>query len=171
MQNRCLAGGTGFLWLLCMFQYQHILLASHGTPGAQAAERAVLALAAPGARITQLVVVPDFWKGMMGDDWLNNASTRDIYGKHVENQLAREIDAELARMQAQAQAAGVRHENRVVLGKPAECLLECAAQVHPDLVLIGSPRPPGVKGLRSRMQPETLVRGLRAPLLVVPYPV
>ena len=42
-----------------------------------------LALAAPGARLSQLVVVPDFWKGMMGDDWLNNASTRDEYGRHV----------------------------------------------------------------------------------------
>lgn len=153
-----------------MPEYQHILLASHGTPGAQAAERAALVLAAPGAHITQLVVVPDFWKGMMGDDWLNNASTRDIYGRHIESQLAREIDADLQRMRTQTQAAGLRHEHRVVLGKPAECLLDCAAQVHPDLVLIGSPRPPGVKGLRSRMQPETLVRGLRVPLLVVPYP-
>lgn len=153
-----------------MPEYQHILLASHGTPGAQAAERAALALVAKGARITQLVVVPDFWKGMMGDDWLNNARTRDIYGRHIEKQLAREIDVELARMQSQAQAAGVRHESRVVLGKPAECLLQCAAQVQPELVLIGAPRPAGVKGLRSRMQLETLARGLYAPLLVAPYP-
>lgn len=153
-----------------MSEYQHILLASHGTAGAQAAERAALALAAKGARITQLVVVPDFWKGMMGDDWLNNASTRDVYGRHVENQLAREIDADLARVAAQVQAAGMRHERSVVLGKPAECLLQCASRVRPDLVLMGSPRPPGVKGLRSRMHLETLVRGLRVPLLLTPYP-
>jgi hypothetical protein len=36
--------------------------------------------------------------------------------------------------------------------------------------VIGSPRPPRVRGLRSRMQLETLVRPLAAPLLVVPYP-
>lgn len=153
-----------------MPDFSNILLASHGTPGAQAAERKALELAAPNARLVQLIVVPDFWKGMMGDDWLNNASTRDIYGRHVENQLAREIDVELARMGAMARSAGLRYESQVVLGKPSECLLECAAQVQPQWVLIGSPRPPRVRGLRSRMQIEPLVRSLRAPLLIVPYP-
>ena len=58
----------------------------------------------------------------------------------------------------------------IVLGKPAECLLEAAAMLNPDLVVIGSPRPAGVRGLRSRMQLETLVRGLAVPLLIAPYP-
>ena len=129
-----------------------------------------LALAAPGARLSQLVVVPDFWKGMMGDDWLNNATTRDAYGRHVERQLEREIEEEVARVRAQTQERGLRYERRVVLGKPAECLLEAAAMLNPDLVVIGSPRPTGVKGLRSRMQMEKLLRGLAVPLLVVPYP-
>jgi nucleotide-binding universal stress UspA family protein len=119
-----------------------------------------LALAAPGARLSQLVVVPDFWKGMMGDDWLNNASTRDAYGRHVEQQLEREIEAEVARVRERAAALGLRYERRVVLGKPAECLLEAAASINPDLVVIGSPRSARVRGLRSRMQLETLVRAL-----------
>jgi len=119
--------------------------------------------------LSQLVVVPDFWKGMMGDDWLNNASTRDAYGRHVEQQLEREIEAEVARVRERAAALGLRYERRVVLGKPAECLLEAAA-IKPDLVVIGSPRPARVRGLRSRMQLETLVRGLAVPLLIVPYP-
>ena len=71
-----------------MLKADRVLLASHGTPGARAAERAALALAAPAATIFHLVVVPDLWKGMMGDDWLNNASTRAAYGRHVESQLA-----------------------------------------------------------------------------------
>jgi len=129
-----------------------------------------LALAAPGARLSQLVVVPDFWKGMMGDDWLNNASTRDIYARHVESQLEREIEVEVARVRSQATELGLRYERRIVVGKPAECLLESAAMLKPDLVMIGSPRPPRAKGLRSRMDPGTLLRGLTVPLLVVPYP-
>ncbi|MDH3318751.1 MAG: universal stress protein [Betaproteobacteria bacterium] len=147
-----------------------MLLASHGTAGARAAERMALELAAPGARLSQLVVVPDFWKGMMGDDWLNNASTRDAYGRHVEQQLEREIEAEVARVRARAGELGLRYERRVVLGKPAECLLEAAAMLKPELVVIGSPRRAKVKGLRSRMQLETLVRALAVPLLIVPYP-
>lgn len=129
-----------------------------------------LALVAPGARLSQLVVVPDFWKGMMGDDWLNNASTRDAYGRHVERQLEREIEEEVARVRALAQERGLHYERRVVLGKPAECLLEAAATHKPDLVVIGSPRPAGVRGLRSRMQLETLARRLAVPLLIAPHP-
>jgi nucleotide-binding universal stress UspA family protein len=129
-----------------------------------------LALAAPGARLSQLVVVPDFWKGMMGDDWLNNAATRDAYGRHVEQQLEREIEVEVARVRGRAAEMRLRYERRVVLGKPAECLLEAAAMLKPDLVVTGSPRPTGVRGLRSRMQLEALVRGLAVPLLIVPHP-
>jgi len=75
-----------------------------------------LALAAPSARLSQLVVVPDFWKGMMGDDWLNNSSTRDAYGRHVEQQLEHEIEAEVARVRGHAAESGLRYERRVVLG-------------------------------------------------------
>jgi nucleotide-binding universal stress UspA family protein len=116
------------------------------------------------------VVVPDFWKGMMGDDWLNNASTRDAYGEHLERQLEREIEVEVARVREAAAERGLRYERRLVLGKPAECLLEAAASIKPELVVIGSPRPARVRGLRSRMQLETLVRGLAVPLLIVPHP-
>ncbi|CAG0969878.1 hypothetical protein BURK1_01170 [Burkholderiales bacterium] len=129
-----------------------------------------LGLAAPGARLSQLVVVPDFWKGMQGDDWLNNAATRDVYGRHVERQLEREIEEEVARVRAQAADAGLRYERRVVLGNPALRLIEAAAMLGPDLVVIGSPRPAGTRGLRSRMHMEKLLRGLAVPLLVVPHP-
>ena len=153
-----------------MPEYTHIVLASHGTPGAQAAERAALALLPSGARLSQLVVVPDFWKGMMGDDWLNNASTRDAFGRHVERQLEREIAEQVARVRTQAGERGLRYESRIELGKPADCLIEFAGEFGPDLVVIGSPRPRGVQGLRSRMDLETLVRALAAPLLIAPYP-
>lgn len=153
-----------------MNRYAHVLLASHGTPGARAAEQCALELADSGAQLTQLVVVPDFWKGMMGDDWLNNATTRDVYARHVESELQREIDEHVARVDAQAKALGLRFAHRVVLGKPAQCLVRFAAEIAPDLVVIGSPRPPNARGLSSRMQVEVLVRGLGAPLLVAPYP-
>ena len=107
---------------------------------------------------------------MMGDDWLNNASTRDAYGRHVEQQLEREIEVEIARVRGRAAEIGLRYERRVVLGNPARCLIESAAMLKPDLVVIGSPRPARVRGLRSRMQPELLVRGLAVPLLIVPHP-
>ncbi|MBI1988949.1 MAG: universal stress protein [Betaproteobacteria bacterium] len=153
-----------------MTEFAHILIASHGTPGAQAAERAAFALCRARGRLSHLIVVPDLWRGMMGDDWLNNASTRDDYGKYVENQLQREIQSHIDRMRPQALARDIAYEFRVVLGKPTECLLAFSREAAPDLVLIGAPRPKGVSGLRSRMHPEQLAGTLAVPLLVIPYP-
>ena len=153
-----------------MLKADRILLASHGTPGGRAAERAALALAAPDATIFHLVVVPDLWKGMMGDDWLNNASTRAAYGRHVESQLAREIEEHRVAIEREVRASGRRYELKVVLGEPSAALLEYAAALRPDCVVIGAPRPKGAPGLRSRMRVEKLAGVLAAPLLVVPHP-
>ncbi len=154
-----------------MLQAARILLASHGTPGARAAERVALELCrGAGAVVFHLTVVPDLWRGMMGDDWLSNASTRDAYCKHLESQLGNEIDQHRQTLEPEVISAGARYEARIAIGKPAECLLEFAAQVNPELVVIGSPRPPGAPGLRSRMQAEKLIKSLAAPLLIVPYP-
>lgn len=153
-----------------MLKTDRILIASHGTPGARAAEHAALEMAAPAATLLHLVVVPDFWKGMMGDDWLNNASTRAAYGRHVESQLAREIEAHRLALEQQIRSAGRRYEMKAVLGRPAEALIEHAAATRPDLVVIGSPRPRGAPGLRSRMRVERLAGALPAPLMIIPHP-
>jgi nucleotide-binding universal stress UspA family protein len=147
-----------------------ILLASHGTPGARAAETAALELLGPGGRLFQVTVVPDFWKGMMGDDWLNNAVTQIRFGTYVENQIAREVAAELTRVAALAEQRRIVHETRVVLGKLAPCVIEAARQCTPDLIVVGSPRPKGMPGLRSRLDVDALTRALFSPLLIVPHP-
>lgn len=148
-----------------------ILLASHGTAGAIAAERLAIEICREnGAELQHLLVVPDFWKGMMGDDWLNNAVTQSRFGDYVENQLARDAAVEIERLTETCQKAGVKNISSVHLGKPAICLVEASRQNDPDMVIIGSPRPKGVAGYRSRMDLEVLARSLRAPLLIVPAP-
>ena len=153
-----------------MLNASRVLIASHGTPGARAAERAALELAAPGASILHLVVVPDFWRGMMGDDWLNNASTRAAYGRHVESQLAQEIEQHRIALEREIRASGRHYEIKVVVGKPDEALLDYAAAAQPDLVVIGAPRPRGTPGLRSRMRVEKLIGALAVALVVIPHP-
>ena len=148
-----------------------ILLASHGTTGAMMAESAALEQAARhNASLHHLLVVPDFWKGMMGDDWLNNAVTQARFGQYVENQLAREAAGEITRLDEAAGKRGLECTHDVVLGKPAECVLKLCRSGSYDLVIIGSPRPKKISGYRSRMVLETLVRGLDIPLYIVPYP-
>lgn len=144
-----------------------LLLAHHGTPGAEQAAALALSLAVPGqTRIVSLYVVPDFWDGMQGDDWLNNAWTRDAFGRHVEGQLQSEAQEQMRAVAERCAAQGIECEARLAYGKPADCLLAAARECDADLVVIGPPRPKGTLGLRSRMDLDQLARGLGVPLMV-----
>lgn len=153
-----------------MKSIKRILLASHGTLGGLAAERVALDQATAGTLLHHLVVVPDFWKGMQGDDWLNNAATRDVFADYVETQLEREVRENMERVQKAAAKRKLRYRSEVVVGNPAECLLESAHRVRPDLVVVGGLRPKRRTGYRSRLLNDRILRDLKAPLLVVPYP-
>ena len=78
--------------------FKHILLASHGTAGALVAECKAMSMCARGSKIHHLIVVPSFWKGMTGDDWLNNGSTRDQFCRYLENTLGHEVDSHCERV-------------------------------------------------------------------------
>ncbi len=144
-----------------------LLLAFHGTKGAQRAVELALALAVPKAtRITHLLVVPDFWDGMQGDDWLNNSSTRDTFARHLENMLDQDSRAVIEELRDACGSRGLDYEPVLRYGDPADCLLEALAAQPVDLVVIGPPRPKGTQGLRSRMDLDKLARGLTVPLLV-----
>jgi len=153
-----------------MMTTNNILLASHGTEGAMAAEKMALSLCEKGARLHHLLVVPTLWQGMTGDDWLNNGSTRDVFRRYLESELGKEVDEHVERISSMAKARSVTYSNELIVGEPEECLLNaCKKQVF-ELVVMGSPRPKKVKGLRSRMSTEPLSRSLSIPLLIVPYP-
>ncbi len=144
-----------------------LLLAHHGTAGAALAEMLALEIATPGhTRIVHLLVVPDLWLGMQGDDWLNNASTRDAFGDYVEGILEAEAKKQLRAVEERCKERGIEYKAVMRLGDPAECVLEIAALESATMVVIGPPRPKGETGLRSRMELEKLARGLQVPLLM-----
>lgn len=149
-------------------RFKKILVASHDTPGARAAEQLAYQLCESGGIFSHLYVVPDFWKGMLGDDWLNNAVTQDRFGKYVESQLSSEIDKARQRLTQEVEGHGLHYYFDFRVGNPAEQLLEVAYAHTPDIVVIGAPRPKGTSGLRSRMDLDTLVRNLSMPLIVAP---
>lgn len=144
-----------------------ILLAYHGTDGAKLAETLAYKIVSPeGGHIVHLLVVPQaLWAGMQGDDWNNNASTRDTYGDYVERMLEKDAAAEIAVVEAHCKERGLIYTPLLRLGEPAECLIAAAQEEKVDLVVIGPPRSKKVSGLRSRMDLEKLVRGLPVPLL------
>jgi len=148
-----------------------VILASHATPGARAAEDAAFRLCRENkASLHHLLVVPDFWKGMMGDDWLNNAVSQIRFGNYLENQLVQETAAEIERLSERAKKAGIAYTDEVRLGKPAPCLIDACEKGGFDLCVIGAPRPKGAEGYRSRMNLDDLARALTVRLLIVPHP-
>ena len=149
---------------------KRILLASHGTEGAMAAERMALNICSRDARLHHLIVVPTLWQGMTGDDWLNNGSTRDTFCRYLEGELGREVDEQCNRVNHLANERGLGYSKTIVLGEPEECLIDASKGDDYDLVIMGSPRPKNKKGIRSRMAVEPLVKLLNIPLLIVPYP-
>ncbi|MBN4080546.1 universal stress protein [Beggiatoa alba] len=153
-----------------MRDVNHVLLASHGTTGAVAAEQMAISMLHKGTKLHHLIVVPTLWQGMTGDDWLNNGSTRDTFRRYLESELGKEVDEHCQRVSQYAEDNNLEYSNEIVVGEPDECLLKSSKSQEYDLVVMGSPRPKGKKGLRSRMKTEFLARSLGVPLLIVPYP-
>ncbi|MHA1598445.1 MAG: universal stress protein [Alphaproteobacteria bacterium] len=148
-----------------------IIVASHGTPGARAAEAAALELTKQvGGSFHHLLVIPNFWKGMMGDDWLNNAVTQIRFGNYLENQLAKETAVEIERLSDAAQAMDIEYTNEIVQGSPTNVMIQYCADGDYDLAVIGSIRPKGAEGYRSRMKLDPMSRDLKTPLMIVPHP-
>ena len=144
-----------------------LLLCHHGTAGAAAAEALALAVAVPGqTTVVHCLVVPELWAGMQGDDWLNNASTRDAFGDYVENLLENDAKRELAGVETRCRERGINWRGIVRYGEPVDVVLAVAGEVAPNLVVIGPPRRKGEEGLRSRLDLAPLLRGLPCPLLI-----
>jgi len=148
-----------------MLNSKTILLAHHGTAGALLAESLAFDIAVPEQTlIVHLLVVPDLWAGMQGDDWLLSASTRDDFGRYVEGILQASMEEQLRALEARCAERHINYKSVARYGDPTDCLLETAAQEQATLVVIGPPR--GVTGLRSRMDMDRLVRKLAVPLMV-----
>jgi nucleotide-binding universal stress UspA family protein len=148
-----------------------LLLCHHGTAGAAAAEALAWQLAVPGnSTLVQCLVVPDLWAGIQGDDWLNDASTRDDFGRYVENMLEDDARRDMAGVEARCRERGIAYRSLLRVGDPADCVVAVANEIAADLAIIGPPRPKGVAGLRSRMNLETLARDLPCPLLIARWP-
>jgi len=153
-----------------MQTFKKVLLASHGTPGAQPAEQAALNLCASGGTLFHIYIVPDFWKGMMGDDWLNNDVTRNRFAKYLEGTLEKEMQVHLQRVANASKAAGVEYRSIVAVGRPTSCIANAQREHGAELIVIGSRRPKGTLGLQSAVDLNKLGRAIHVPLMVTPYP-
>jgi len=144
-----------------------LLLCHHGTEGASLAEALAYRIAEPGrTTVIHCLVVPELWAGMQGDDWLNNATTRDSFANYVETLLEKDAAREFAAVEARCAARGIAYKAVSRFGDPAQCAAAIAVEEGVDLVVIGPARPKGIPGLRSRMDAERLAGNLACPLLI-----
>lgn len=149
----------------------NVLLASHNSAGAQAAEDFTLSRCPKQAHILHLYVIPEFWQTMLGDDWRNNPKTRQQFSTYLDQILTTEAQAHQQQLRQKADAHDLQLNTLVKTGKPLDCLLQ-SLQEHPqiEMVVLGSARPWHLGGLRSRMLTKKLWHACPVPLLVVPFP-
>jgi len=150
--------------------FNHMLLCTHGTPGARNAESFFFHKLWPGfpeARATVLTVVNQDWSVMTGDDWLNSSATRNAFRRHVDRQLAEEIEADWRRIRdthAHADRCGFKR----IFGAVEATIVEAAQSLFCDLIVIGPYQKKQGRGLKARIQNKVLHPLLSVPLLVAP---
>ena len=150
--------------------FKHLLLCTHGTPGARSAEDYFFKALWPGfpdARATVLTVINQDWSVMVGDDWLNSSATRNAFRSHVDRQLAEEIEADWQRIRDTHARAG-RCEFKRIFGPVETTIVEAAQRLSCDLIVIGPYQKRQGKGFKARLQNKVLHPLLRVPLLVAP---
>jgi len=150
--------------------FQHLLLCTHGTPGARVAEDYFYNELWPGltqARATVLTVVNQDWDVMVGDDWLNSSATRNTFRNHVDQQLAEEIEADWQRIRTTHPRASNCDFKRV-FGPVEATIVEVARRLSCDLIVIGPYQKKQGPGFKARLQNKVLHPLLTAPLLVAP---
>lgn len=158
-----------------VFMFNHILLCTHGTKGAQKAEAYIFKklAATPDLTVSVLTVLDADWRAMTGDDWLNSSKTHATFLDHVEEQVSQEIEDEWQRIRDTFPSAeNVKFLQRT--GPIAETITRIAEDLGCDAIAIGSfHKRKGLlsgdsKGLRDRLKNKTLHPLLPCPLIVIP---
>ncbi|MBI5180599.1 MAG: universal stress protein [Nitrospirae bacterium] len=121
--------------------FKKILLATHGSDGAQKAEDAALKLAKENkAKLSVLYITHASWATMSGIDWLNRSNTRMRFARHMEDELENDAKTIIENFQKKAKKAGVKAEVIKVVAEPYDAILEQSKKSKPDIVVIGAPQ-------------------------------
>ncbi len=155
--------------------FTNVLLCTHGTAGAQKAEKYVfekLLVQNPETRLTVLTIIDKDWSVMTGDDWLNTSGTRNRFFDYVDEQLGHEIDEDWQRIKdTYTVPDSVRFMN--ITGNIEETMCEVATELNSDVIVIGCYQKKPFRltslkmspGLAARISNEKLHHQLPCPLL------
>lgn len=158
--------------------FKKLLLCSHGTKGAQKAERFVLQNllkhVAPEDVIILTIIDKD-WSEMSTDDWLNTSTTRTQFKDYVQEQLGREIEEDWQRIRNE-HPDSVHCRFIKVVGGIEQTIAEVAGKMECDLIVLGpySKKPRRLtsvimeRGLADTISNKKLHPLLPCPLLIAP---
>jgi len=146
---------------------KHILLATHGTPGARKAEDLAKQWAKTyGAKVTVLSIINEAWGDMTCDDWLNTSTTRNRFGSYVAGEIASEIQKVWDRISDDMN--GIETEFISESGTLDDALVAAAEKVNPDVVIMGTWQKVQAPGFKDRFQNKRLHPQMPCPLVVAP---
>ncbi len=149
--------------------FRRILLATHGTSGAQAAEDLAVELASKiGASLCCLHVIHEDWQWMTGDDWLNTSASRNQFARHVENELELEAQAIMKRVTDKAAAKSVPFTTIKKVGNPGAVIPLTAQETGAELVVMGSRQNKQDTGFKARIGWTEFLASCRVPVLLAP---
>lgn len=147
--------------------FKRILLATHGTPGAQKAETLAAQWArTSGAELVVLSIFNEDWKHMTGDDWLNTSTTRNKFGDYVMGQVNAEMDRLQERLEQVFQGLEVRYVR--ASGNIEQVLAETAEKEQADIVIMGAWQKKQAPGFKARFENRRLHPLLPCPAVVAP---
>lgn len=149
--------------------FKKILVATHGTKGARAAEDLSIDLAGEhGATLHCIHVVNEDWKFMTGDDWLNTSACRNRFARHVEEELDDEAEAIRKRVAEKASRHAVAVTFEKMVGPPGKSILHAASGSGADLIVMGSRQQCQDQGFKSRIDWNKLLVESTVPIILAP---
>ncbi len=148
----------------------HYLLASHGSPGAIAAEQVALHQCREGDYIDHLLIVPDWWADMTGDDWLNSGASRNRYRAYIEEQLNQDAEEVFLRVENGCKTRGIHYSSIFVVGNCLQVFKQFICTQRYAKIFTGSRRPSSCAGVNDRMLTKKIIKRAGCKLVMVEHP-
>ena len=144
---------------------REILVATDGSPAAQAALEEALALA---AETESGIAVLTVWRALQGDFGLAYPSTAVL--SDILDAERRHAEATLGAAASRAEEMGVHIVTRLATGDPAETICAYAGEIHAKLIAVGTRGHSSVATLLLGSVSNAVVRHAPCPVLVVRDP-